>query len=233
MVGTIYAEPAVIQASRIEDLPMNAIVRTKRSQWLRRFALGCTLVGSLVMIVGCKGSGEKKDPLLGPIVPPAGKSVGTGPGVPEIPSSSGTTSTAALAPGNNGTMGRGDLRIGEGTNFQAVGRGGASLGKPEPIRDTVTSAAPSPLTVSSPAPITLTGGPGTQLQTVEQGLAWLEARGARGARLDYQHQAQEWKFVCSVPNKNNPKMWRTHETQARDPRSAVQAVIEQIEREQK
>ncbi len=209
--------------------------RRRLRSWI--WTLG--LVG--VTLLGCKSGGSKPapiDPLLGP---PRGGPLGRGGNaqapLPEMPAPTSATSVAALAPGTMPQLDTGsDLRIASNNALVSNNRNapgwheptsGVSLSRPEPLREG-GAAASAGITPG----ITLTGGAMPRLQTLEQGLAWLEARGVRGARLEYVRASGEWRFTCSLPNKTNPELRRTHETQARDPLTAVQAVIERIESEQ-
>ena len=52
-------------------------------------------------------------------------------------------------------------------------------------------------------------------------------------RLEAGPEPGEWKFNCSIPNRQNPSIRRFYESRAGDPLAAVRAVVEQIEKERK
>jgi hypothetical protein len=69
-----------------------------------------------------------------------------------------------------------------------------------------------------------------RVSSFEQAQATLHAHGVKWQRLETWGE-QEWKFSCSIPNRQNPYLSRTYEGRAADSLSAVRAVLEQIERE--
>jgi len=60
----------------------------------------------------------------------------------------------------------------------------------------------------------------------------LAARGVLGQRLEMTTGSGEWKFTCYVPNRQNPKVHRAYDARAKDPLSAIQAVLDKIDQEQ-
>jgi hypothetical protein len=64
-------------------------------------------------------------------------------------------------------------------------------------------------------------------------LALLQARGVSWQRLENTGDSAEWKYICSVPNPNNPNIRRTYEARDRDPRSAMAAVLTQMDQERR
>ena len=98
--------------------------------------------------------------------------------------------------------------------------------EPLPKRDLVAVSNPGALRDSSATvPSSLSG-----ITTFEQAKRELEARGALWQRLDMVDG--EWKFSCSIPNRQNPRIRRTYEFKASDPIAAIRAVLEQLDKEQ-
>jgi len=64
-------------------------------------------------------------------------------------------------------------------------------------------------------------------------LTLLQARGVNWHRLETWGDNSEWKYSCSVPNANNPNIRRTYEARGRDPRSAMAAVLTQMDQERR
>jgi hypothetical protein len=77
----------------------------------------------------------------------------------------------------------------------------------------------------------LTGG--GRATTYEQAQALLAARGVKVQRLESTGENGEWKFICSVPNRQNPQISRTYEARATDPIAAVRAVLDQLDKDQR
>ncbi|HEV3119674.1 MAG TPA: hypothetical protein VGY58_21630, partial [Gemmataceae bacterium] len=67
----------------------------------------------------------------------------------------------------------------------------------------------------------------------EQGEALLETRGALWHRLEKVAETGEWRFRCIVPNRQKPGSRRTYEGRDRDSLAAVQAVLDQIDQDQR
>jgi hypothetical protein len=63
-------------------------------------------------------------------------------------------------------------------------------------------------------------------------MALLQARGATFQRLETLGDSGEWHYSCSVPHPNNVNIRRTYEARGRDPRSAMAAVLKQMDQEQ-
>jgi hypothetical protein len=42
----------------------------------------------------------------------------------------------------------------------------------------------------------------------------------------------EWKYSCSIPTRQNPRIRRTYVASAGDPVGAIRAVIEQLDKDQ-
>jgi len=53
--------------------------------------------------------------------------------------------------------------------------------------------------------------------TYEGAQAQLTARGVTWQRLETWGDQGDWKFTCSIPNKQNPYISRTYEAEAHDP----------------
>jgi hypothetical protein len=167
---------------------------------------------------------------------------------PALPAPSSSTSTAALAPGAFQPLDPNrELRIGnpnppngngtptannwKGQNAQP----GVTLNRPEPATPEPAPLRPEPKPeVRGAAPssgLTLAGGP--RMMNYEQAQAVLTAKGVTWQRLETWGDAGEWKFSCSIPNRNNPNIRRTYEARANDSLGALRAVLDQIDREQR
>jgi hypothetical protein len=71
---------------------------------------------------------------------------------------------------------------------------------------------------------------GSRLASFEQAKAQLSARGISWYRLET-GESGAYKFSCSIPNPQNRMISRTHEAQAPSELAAIQAVLDQIDRE--
>jgi hypothetical protein len=160
-----------------------------------------------------------------------------------LPAPSSSTSTAALAPGAFTPLDpTHDLRIGAGGGSATGaagdawhGRTGApdvALRQPEPTNGGATPRAVLPVSASGPAPAPVTTAAGS-VTTFEQAQVLLKAHGVVWQRLETWGEGGEWKFSCSVPNRQNPNLRQNYEARAGDQLAAVRAVLEQIEREQR
>jgi hypothetical protein len=64
-------------------------------------------------------------------------------------------------------------------------------------------------------------------------VALLQARGVSWYRLETSAETGEIKFTCSVPNATNPNIRRMYEAKARDARTAMLAVLTQMDQERR
>ena len=213
-------------------------VRPGRRTFLASFVLGT----SSLVLGGCANQDRPaaNDPLLGgPPLKQPGRVAAPAPGtpvasVPSLPAPSTSTSTAALASGTAQPLdATHDLRIG--------GAGGSTGGTPVSATpaDDWKGQAPGGVVLrgpemASPPPapagsgITLVGG--VRVASFEQAQAILRARGVARQRLEL--DGGRWRFSCWIPNRQNPDINHMYESPpAADPVSALQAVIDQIERE--
>jgi hypothetical protein len=71
----------------------------------------------------------------------------------------------------------------------------------------------------------------TRLASYEQARAQLQARGVTWFRLETSDQGG-YQFSCSIPNRQNKNLSRNYETQAQTELAAIQAALEQIDKEQ-
>jgi hypothetical protein len=69
------------------------------------------------------------------------------------------------------------------------------------------------------------------LTSYEQARAQLQARNVAWFRLET-GEPSGYKFSCSIPNRQNRNLSRTFEAQAQTELAAIQAVLEQIDKEQ-
>jgi hypothetical protein len=72
-----------------------------------------------------------------------------------------------------------------------------------------------------------------RITTLDQGWAYLRAHGAVFQDLTARAENGEVTCKCSIPNRQNPNLHRTYEASDRDALTALRAVIDQIEKEQK
>lgn len=177
------------------------------------------------------------DPLLGrsanvtPAAPPNQTAAATAvPPVPPLPASTAAGSTAALAGGAAPVWdGRHNLQIDDprpaagnpGWSNPTVA--GAVLQRPVPI-----PGQAAPPATAAPGTAALVSGP--KVTSYEQAQAQLKARGVLWQRLEAAAN-QQWKFTCSVPNPHNAQISRVYEAQAASGLEAIQAILEQIDRD--
>jgi hypothetical protein len=155
-----------------------------------------------------------------------------------VPSSA--TSNAALAGGAFQPLDpTRELRIGndDGNASPASRRGPAAgtkspLDTPQTAQDRGTpgqpTSPPTPRSENRPTPQPLAGAPGTSADAL---LTLLQARGVTWHRLETSGDSGEWKYSCTVPNANNPNIRRMYEARGRDPRTAMAAVLTQMDQE--
>jgi hypothetical protein len=205
---------------------------------------------SLILAAGCSGLDQSAgiDPLLGG--PPLRPSPVAAPPPPNpvaaLPpaSANSTLSNAALAAGSPQPADNG-LRIAS-PRGSAGNDGWAREGSPSPNPDSMLRAtadgrgavlrAPEP--VSDPGPrgqLTTASNPGSMQQnrasTFEDAERQIAARGALWQRLESVGASGGWKYSCSIPNRQNPRIRRTYEATATDPSTAIRAVLEQLDKE--
>lgn len=135
--------------------------------------------------------------------------------VPPLPVSPGTQSVASLAAGGTAKSldPTRELRI------------GTPVSNPSP-------GTPQAILVPAPQPVARGLAPaGTRVCTFEQAQAFLQSRGVKWQCLQTWGDQGAWKFSCSIPNAKNAYISRTYESQAPTDLAAVQAVIDQIERD--
>jgi hypothetical protein len=188
-----------------------------------------------LLLAGCATDSQfASDPLLGEA--PAPRQTAPPPlapvrqaAVPPMSAPTGSTSPAALASGG------GVERLEPWPAARVVGRTGnppawkgetpppgAVLQAPQPIPDGAARFETAP-------GFTLVGG--VRALTYEQAQAMLAAYGVTWQRLESGTEPGEWKFSCSIPNRQNANIRRFYESRAGDPLAALRAVIEQIEKE--
>src|SRR5262245_15598465 len=197
------------------------------------------LLCSSVLLAGCATDRHKSaDPLLGTPPPAAlGKPapVASGPAAtnpaPADKSASAVPPPVTTAPGTMAALAanssrppadpRSDLRIPDKPAQAPV----ALLRQPESVVPRTTGTPTS-------LPGIGTGQPAAGSLTLEQAQARLASRNIRWQRLEMTPDQREWQFSCSVPSRQNPSSSRTYEAQAATPAAAVQAVLDQLDRDQ-
>jgi hypothetical protein len=103
------------------------------------------------------------------------------------------------------------------------------LNPPQPSTErSATGVLTSDPKTSSPIqPVGASSGAGSDAV-----LELLKARGVTWYRVEAsQDNAGDFKFSCSVPNPNNPNLRRMYEAHAPDQRSAMMAVLKQMDEE--
>jgi hypothetical protein len=198
------------------------------------------MISCLVLLGGCLGErGLENDPLTGgPPIPPPASTPGPRPAerpaeamLPPLPAPYSATSPAALTVGGPQPADPAQPRgaapaVAEGP-WKAP-QAGAVLRQPEPADDSPSRLSPVPVPTPS---FTLTAGAGGD--TYEQLQDLLAARGVTWQRLETWGESGDWKFSCSIPNRQNPSIHRHYEARAPGGRGlpAMRAVLEQIDRE--
>jgi hypothetical protein len=105
------------------------------------------------------------------------------------------------------------------------GSGGAQLRPPEPIAEPAPRQELTP--VSSPG-----SSRDNRITTYEQAQDLIKSHGVVWQRLEMVAETGEWKYSCSIPNRQNPTIRRTYEARASDSLSAIRAVLEQLDKDQ-
>jgi hypothetical protein len=77
--------------------------------------------------------------------------------------------------------------------------------------------------------------PGQGGDTYEQLQSMLTARGVTWQRLEKWGDEGDWKFSCSIPNKQSPNVSRHYEAKVAGPNglAAIRAVLDKIDLEQR
>lgn len=197
-------------------------------------------VSSLCLcLAGCAGQNRAPagDPLLGEAAarpaaaPVAGATPPASIPVPPAPAPYPNGSNAALAGGQPKPLDENNnLRIGTPTPLPdnrpppPPASGGTFLNQPQPVP--VPTPPPDPQSTRNFGTLT-----SNRAGNYEQAQALLAAHGVNWQRLETWGDQGGWKFSCSIPSKQNANISRTYEAQARDYLTAMQAVLEQIEKE--
>jgi len=149
-----------------------------------------------------------------------------------MPVPSSTTSPAALAMGGHPSLDAAhDLRIANGQPPRDAWRGqssdaGIALNRPEPVPDAAT-----PRVDPRPAPgMMLTSA--SSIVSFDQAWAALRTRGMTWSVLESNDSANEWKFACWIPNRQNPDIHRSYEAAGPDPLGVLRAVLAKIDQDQ-
>jgi hypothetical protein len=150
-----------------------------------------------------------------------------------MPAPSSTTSTAALAAGGHPSLDAAhDLRIPNGQPPRDAWRGqsseaGIALNRPEPVPE----AGPPNRTDPRPANrVMLTGG--SVVASFDQAWTLLRARGMTWSVLESDDTANEWRFACWIPNRQNQDIHRSYEASGADPLGVLRAVLAKIDQDQ-
>jgi hypothetical protein len=185
-----------------------------------------------LLVCGCNGVNKTQgDPLFGGVKPQPGLTGAANSPVPPLPGPTSTASTAALASVNPRPIdGSHDLRITDPAGSTAA-VGGQGLGTQ--LQQPVMGAPPT----ATFAPVSRQGqtlaSPGSSNLSYEEAQARLRALGVTWQRLETWGDQGDWKFTCSIPNRQNPYISRTYEAEAHDPLSALHGVLDQLEHDQR
>lgn len=225
--------------------------------FLAALAVALCACGVLGGLGGCNSAqrttGPTGDPLVGEMVPPK---PGLAPPTPAGPASKSKSGVPPLQPtsaiGTAEVVQRGgDPLKGETPPLQIPAAGAAlpaAAWQPNNAPAGRVEAPPGATLLSRPEPIVqpvpTAGRPGTPLlPATVPAAAWPSGVGASYDQLQEQlakfnpvRQRQEtfnggFKFTCEVPNPLHPEFTRVYEGTARDYRSALLAVLEQINRD--
>jgi hypothetical protein len=213
--------------------------------------LACLLLlGSLfcvlMMLAGCNSLNSTastpglSDPLVGgpplqPSTPVASRPTTPVTTLPALPAPNLGTSNATLAAGVSRPFDNSrDLRIdhprGNSGNDGWAGQGGAPRGDGSgAMLRGLEPADGSALPRDPPATYNPVSIQNSEMTILDQALKQLRARGVVFVQSG---ENEEWEVRCSVPNRQNPKLRRTHVAHDRDLLAAIRAVIEKIDREQ-
>jgi hypothetical protein len=207
----------------------------------------CFIAFCLVLAMsGCNSMNRATngDPLFGSPPPPK-KALAEGPApnsatvtvLPPPTAPLNGASTASLASGQRQFDPDKDLRIANpNPNATAGIQGWAGPTGNAPKPDTgATLQSPQPVTPATQretVPVSNPGNAGVaRPSTFEEAKQKLEARGVLWQRLEHVNENGDWKFACSVPNRQDPRRHRTYSAEAPDYLSAIQAVLDQIDKD--
>jgi hypothetical protein len=211
----------------------------------RRFAAAGPLLPWLLplALAGCSTPAPERvvpDPYLGKPPAPVRTAAASGPaGEPAVPYPPAfATSPAALAAGVKQPFDADrDLRIASADpNNPAAkppsdpawkGRPGA--GDPTPAKADPFPPGGTADPRSAIVPVSLSAA---RIANSDQAFAYLAAHGAVGFQLQACGDTGEFACRFSIPNRQNPSLFRTYEARAHDPLAALRSAIGQMEKEQ-
>lgn len=189
------------------------------------------LAVAALVVAGCVGDkpdSNRPDPLTGlpKRVPPAERAVSS----TFNPQRNDAAVLASANPRAEGVSGLGirDGRAPEPDRSvqNTAWTGTESRGGPAPAAGAKLGAAPP--SNGGAAPVTAGG---VRVRTFEEAQQFLKARGVRWQELQTTGE-NEWKFSCSIPNRNNPSSVRNYEARDGYGLLAMQKVIDQISRDE-
>jgi hypothetical protein len=222
---------------------------------VRRFSLWLFVPLSFLVLAGCSTTTKSSQPAKAPITDPLFGAVNVKPAsytppesptptnnvsAAEIPSStmpapSSTKSTAALASGGHPSLdATHDLRIaGNDSPPRDAWRGQAGdpaivLNRPEAMPTTGDAVAPNNARPGSAIMLT---GASAGIVSFDQAWASLRARGMTWSVLESGDNANEWKFACWIPNRQNPDIHRSYEAGGNDPLGVLRMVLAKIDQD--
>jgi hypothetical protein len=209
-----------------------------------------SLLAGTAATTGCNNDSRLKggDPLTGgaPAIPTRTEATAIATtsapknAVPPLPAPSSATSNAALAGGAFQSLDpTRDLHIGNGQSGLATGGANATLNAPQPIAERtatgqLTSDPKQTQRTEPQAPATIQPVSGPAGASTDALLAMLQARGVTFYRVEAAaDNSGDIRFSCAVPNPTNPNIRRMYEAHGPDQRSAMLAVIAQMDQERR
>jgi hypothetical protein len=213
----------------------------------------CHLVVCTFVLAGCASDNRRvADPLLGgpplaaaqpPAAPPAALGRPTTGNTVAAPAPAALPALTAGAKNSNAALAAGPPKPLDPTRELRIDNATPAGGPVQPVLQPVSREVPpfsrdpqgsAGATLQPPvgqpgaaAPIPLTN----RLSTYEQAQMLLQARQIKWQRLEMIGTAGEWKFSCSAPSRQNPASSRTYEARAVSYLAAMQAVLDQMDRE--
>jgi hypothetical protein len=176
-----------------------------------------TLSPCLLLLLGCATDFRRNgDPLVG---------------APPVPAAAPPAALGKPAPAPAPVP----LAVATGGSTAAVASGPLRSSNPNALHIGDNNTPLTPARPSLPAVATLTGGSGPptplRVASYEQAQALLSSHGVKWQWLEMRADTGEWRFICRVPSKQNPNINRTYEARGISHLAAVQAVLDQMERE--
>lgn len=227
-----------------------------RKRVIARKCLRAVGLAGMLLPLGCNNlrpnqATAQADPLLGGLnAPAAGARPLPGPTQPAPSPSVNTPPLSSANPTSNAALAAGAFQPLSGGSELSIGGGGPSAVRlqaptftpanapPPPVQPLAPTApiavvtAPAESSPAAPAQPTFRSSPtGGRVMSIDQAQVVLERHNVRWQRID-RTPAGEWKFSCSIPDRQDPSKSRTYVAEAATQLGAYQAALERIAREQ-